>query len=302
MDTQNTSRQLRYLEEVRIPLHRAGFGTLPLEGEQLPALWNGAPLCRITGKGSVFYRREDVDTPQAEDALYRVEDIAAKTLEYMTAMETAPQLKASGLDGDYRILADFGGTVLAGTPSKYGVQFVTWDWDYDRTGVVHGHYFMENYDAAKRDFVTRSGLVQKEQLFSPEQLTEIFRCCADSVDEDFFELTDMEKLGAAVMLAEPKSAAQIKNLAESLDLFDFAPGAHTPQEYGKYMIQQSGRFEYDENLDAFYDYEKYGTERMNAEDGMFTDRGYIAYKGYYNMEEVMNGSQSSHMEMGGLSR
>ena len=136
MDTQNTSRQLRYLEEVRIPLHRAGFGILPVEGEQLPVLWNGAPLCRITGKGSVFYRREDADTPQAEDALYRVEDIAAKTLEYMTAMETAPQLKASGLDGDYRILADFGGTVLAGTPSKYGVQFVTWDWDYDRTGVV----------------------------------------------------------------------------------------------------------------------------------------------------------------------
>ena len=148
MDTQNTSRQLRYLEEVRIPLHRAGFETLPLEGAQLPVLWNGAPLCRITGKGSVFYRREDVDTPQAEDALYRVEDIAAKTLEYMTAMESAPQLKASGLDGDYRILADFGGTVLAGSPSKYGVQFVTWDWDYDRTGVVHGHYFMENYDKA----------------------------------------------------------------------------------------------------------------------------------------------------------
>ena len=51
MDTQNTSRQFRYLEEVRIPLHRAGFETPPLEGEQLPVLWNGAPLCRITGKG-----------------------------------------------------------------------------------------------------------------------------------------------------------------------------------------------------------------------------------------------------------
>ena len=35
MDTQNTNRQLRYLEEVRIPLHRAGFGTLLVEGEQL---------------------------------------------------------------------------------------------------------------------------------------------------------------------------------------------------------------------------------------------------------------------------
>ena len=47
---------------------------------------------------------------------------------------------------------------------------------------------------------------------------------------------DMEKLGAVVMLAGPKSAAQIKNLAESLDLFDFAPSAHTPEDYGKYMI------------------------------------------------------------------
>ena len=44
------------------------------------------------------------------------------------------------------------------------------------------------------------------------------------------------------LLAKPKSAAQIKNLAESLDL---APGAHTPEDYGKYMIQQSGHFDYD---------------------------------------------------------
>ncbi len=54
---------------------------------------------------------------------------------------------------------------------------------------------------------------------------------------DGLSKADMEKLGAVVMLAKPKSAAQIKNLAESLDLFDFAPGAHTPQEYGKYMIR-----------------------------------------------------------------
>ena len=117
---------------------------------------------------------------------------------------------------------------------------------------------------------------------------------------DGLSKADMEKLGAVVMLAEPKSAAQIKNLAKNLDLFDFAPDAHSPADYGKYMIRQSGRFEYDENLDAFYDYERYGTERMNEEDGMFTDQGYIAYKGYISMEEVMNGSQSSHMEMGGM--
>ena len=119
---------------------------------------------------------------------------------------------------------------------------------------------------------------------------------------DEFSDMSIRKYAAAAVMARPHTTEQAKHLAENLDLFDFAPSASTPEEYGKYMIQQSGRFEYDENLDAFYDYEKYGTERMNAEDGMFTDRGYIAYKGYISMEEVMNGSQSSHMEMGGLSR
>ena len=111
---------------------------------------------------------------------------------------------------------------------------------------------------------------------------------------------DMKKLGAVVTLAKPQNAEQIKNLVENLDLFDFAPGAHTPEEYGKYMIQQSGHFDYDENLDEFYDYEKYGLQRMGEEDGMFTDRGYIAYKGYTSLAEIMDGSQSRHMEMGGM--
>ena len=118
---------------------------------------------------------------------------------------------------------------------------------------------------------------------------------ADALSSD-----DMKKLGAVVTLAKPQNAEQAKNLVENLDLFDFAPGAHSPAEYGKYMIQRSGHFDYDENLDEFYDYEGYALQRMNEEDGMFTDRGYIAYKGYTSLAEIMDGSQSSHMEMGGM--
>ena len=118
---------------------------------------------------------------------------------------------------------------------------------------------------------------------------------ADALSSD-----DMKKLGAVVTLTKPQNAEQVKNLVENLDLFDFAPGAHSPAEYGKYMIQQSGHFDYDENLDKFYDYEGYALQRMNEEDGMFTDRGYIAYKGYTSLAEIMYGSQSSRMEMGGM--
>ena len=82
MNERKTEQQLGYLEEVSVRLHHAGFETQPLEDLPLPVYWNGVPLCRITGKGSVFYRREDVGTPQTEEALHQVEEIATRTLEY----------------------------------------------------------------------------------------------------------------------------------------------------------------------------------------------------------------------------
>ena len=117
---------------------------------------------------------------------------------------------------------------------------------------------------------------------------------------DALSTDDIKKLCAVVTLAKPQNAEQVKNLAENLDLFDFAPGTHTPEEYGKYMIQQSGHYEFDENLDEFYDYEGYAQQRMKEENGMFTDLGYIAYKGYFSIEEVIDGSQGDSMEMGGM--
>lgn len=114
---------------------------------------------------------------------------------------------------------------------------------------------------------------------------------------------DLQKLGAVVALAEPENASQIRCLAENLDLFQFAPGAHTPAEYGTFMIQQSGHFEYDPNLDEFYDYEKYGLQHMNQETGAFTDRGYVAYHGTISLEVLLMGEthqEEQTFQMGGM--
>ena len=174
MNDQNETAQLRFLEETAIRLRQNGFTVEPIEDQHLPVCWVKGRLCRISGRGSVLYREENVDCIWAQDALRSVIDTAKMTSEYMTILETAPRLKASGLDGDYRILADFSSAVLAGHPTERGVQFVTWEWDYDRAGVHHGHYFQQDYDAAKRDFTVRSGLVQKDAFFEPEQLAEIY--------------------------------------------------------------------------------------------------------------------------------
>ena len=88
-------------------------------------------------------------------------------------------------------------------------------------------------------------------------------------------------------MAQPECAGEVRQLADNLDQFEFAPGAHTPAEYGKYMIRSSGHFEYDENLDEFYDFERYGQLRMAQEDGAFTDRGYVSYHGMMSLDELM---------------
>ena len=118
----------------------------------------------------------------------------------------------------------------------------------------------------------------------------------------------LKKLRAAVSLAEPEAADEIIRLAKNLDQFDFTPGVQTPAEYGKYMIQRSGRFDYDPNLDEFYDYERYGRQRMEQEPGVFTEQGYISYHGTVSLEELMaddpaeqyQREQEAGMGMGGL--
>ena len=132
----NEEARDRFSEEVGIHLSRAGFTVLPQENGLLPLEWNGASLCRITAGGGVQFRADELDPEGASDAFHRATDIAATTAEYMRLMEAAPPLRAQGLEGDYRLLADFGGAVLAGHPTSYGAEFVTWEWDYQHTGVL----------------------------------------------------------------------------------------------------------------------------------------------------------------------
>ena len=90
------------------------------------------------------------------------------------------------------------------------------------------------------------------------QLNELSQVCTGFQEHDF------AKLGAVCHLAKPEGIESVRQLAENLDQFDFAPDVHTPEEYGQYMIQQSGRYEYDENLAEFYNYEEYGIKRIFA--------------------------------------
>ena len=169
--------------------------------------------------------------------------------------------------------------------------------------------------------MVRSGITDPADMrfrFSESMFPDEVDVALDFRYENIYELNDLalavsklsveaqKKLGAVVEMAEPEYASQIRHLAENLEQFEFAPGAHTPAEYGRFMIQESGHFEYDENLEGFYDYEKFGLQRMEQESGMFTDRGYVSYHGTMSLEELMmedpaeSFREEQGLQMGGM--
>ena len=156
----------------------------------------------------------------------------------------------------------------------------------------------------------RAGLVS----FDDMRLRFVESNMPESVDAGILELNEMSKeikalpdadkakLDAVAMYVQPQYAFQMKLLAENLDQFDFIPGVQNAEEYGRYMIQQSGHFEYDPNLEAFYDYAGYAEQRLKEQAGEFTLNGYVSYHGTMSIDElIMEDPAEQTMKMGGLS-
>lgn len=177
----NQSVQTTYFEELALRIQREHIESVPPDGDRLPILLNGQEIGVITPGGAIRVRAESIRDPDVSDLYHRAGAIAAEVREYMELMKTAPFIKASSLYAPYRQLADFNGYVLGGMESKRGAQFTTRQWTYDHDGLTLGHYFGNDYAAAKQDFALRSGLVLEEKRFTPEQLIEIYLCCADTM-------------------------------------------------------------------------------------------------------------------------
>lgn len=97
------------------------------------------------------------------------------------------------------------------------------------------------------------------------------------------------KLGAVTAWAQPAAVEEVVQLCRNLDQFDFIPHIHSAQEYGKYMVQESGDYHYDAGLEGYIDYERLGQGLLFKEIGQFVESGYVCYKGTLTLEELMMG-------------
>ena len=206
----------KYFAELARRLRAAGITTGHPEKNRLTVLLNDQPVLSVSAGSDVFLLPAGINQPEASELYHKVAQTADEVYTYVEAVQTAPTLHISGLNEKFHLLADFGGAVLAGRELENGrgYQFVTWIWDYNRTGVSCGHYYDEDFCGAKQDFAVRSGLISKTQLFSPEELTELYRATDYLLDEGP-ELEDGQL--KALQTARTKIEYTVPDLADRLE-------------------------------------------------------------------------------------
>ena len=167
----------KFFAELSRRLYIDGIESSAIEDKRLEVFLHSQPVLYVSPASDIFLLPAGNKSEEASELYHQVAMVADEVYEYVEAVQNTPLLRASGLHEDFHLLADFGGAVLAGQEREngQGYQFVTWTWDYDRKGVSHGHYYEEDFQSAKRDFAVRSGLISKAQLFTPEELTELYR-------------------------------------------------------------------------------------------------------------------------------
>ena len=129
-------------------------------------------MCDINCENNTIAYKNAVDRSEVETMLNLIDNLQEQEGNFVNA----PQMITKGLE-KYKLLAQYNNVVFAAcdvtsldsTMHKVeSIKYVTWEKDRggDGNGVHTGHYFDDNYEDAKEEFASRSGLVNKDKLFS----------------------------------------------------------------------------------------------------------------------------------------
>ena len=113
-------------------------------------------------------------------------------------------------------------------------------------------------------------------------------------DEDYSKLvavTDYMQIRATV-----EGVKDLAKISEELDCFTFAPGVSDVYELGAWLIKESGKFEYDPDLEDYYNYRGFGADTMQYEHGYFVEKGYVGNAYGVRFDELLGHNSG----MGGM--
>ncbi|WP_342758873.1 hypothetical protein [Kineothrix sedimenti] len=139
----------------------------------LSAFRNQEEICKFEKTGAMRFRRDSPFVEERKELHSLLLDLKERYDLYLNAKP----LDCEGVR-DFRLISEFGNHLLAAKQSKDNeIRFVTWQYDYDRSGVTLGHYYETNYEGALKDFAVRSGLIDENQLFTEEEMAVLYQSC-----------------------------------------------------------------------------------------------------------------------------
>ena len=174
--------------QIKIQLPRMHGVRTEIEEDKMNFFVNGRLKFSVRETGGVSFEPNCTYTNETKQLSDKVIETSKFVREYLTTIEEAPEFKVEGVGNQYKLIAQFNDTILAARTNDIdNVDFVTWE--KDARGVSAGHYFGNNFIGAKEDFAIRSGIINRDKIFSTNELVEIYRCVEDTLDGEY-ELTN----------------------------------------------------------------------------------------------------------------
>ena len=135
--------------------------------------------------------------------------------------------------GKYAKFYEAGNAVLGGVILENDqIQYATWEIDHPSKTIRLGHYFVDDFAAAKEDFAIRAGLVDERKLFQKSDMKAVYYSC-------------MYMLVSNGSLTEDQRQ-RLKTLIYRIEDFE----GSIPNEIKEEILTQSNEIQDEEDLEA----------------------------------------------------
>ena len=148
--------------------------------------------------------------------------------------------------------------------------------------------------------------IRYEEIFIADydgRLPELNACLGEyeSIDElnhlahllSELDKSDLEKFEAVIDCGEhTSSVADLINLVENLDAYEFYPGVEDDETLGRIYVEDMEAIDIPDHLLDYFDYKAYGRDMRINEDGVFSHGGYVVGSGsqfvehYHGREDI----------------
>jgi hypothetical protein len=143
----------------------------------------------IENDGCIHYKHDSMELA------IKIRDLYSLVDEYMSVFQNAAshvEKFSSGGQDDTRTLLFYNGHELAGRKrTDDSMEFVTWE--RNGNGTRHTGRYFDNYIMAKQDFAVRTGLIERDRLFSEKELAVIRSHLSEYLDLDSKSITGRQE-------------------------------------------------------------------------------------------------------------